>query len=120
MPGIATVVTAVQVETISPTLLSYGKVLPLVAVFERMIAVGMDPAPWEFIPFGGRCSLDLLGERPGNKDVLLGSRGTLLVLGGGSLFLGFVFPGELGSFFCSSTSVCKLPKLGGWLNLVVA
>ena len=88
-----------------------ARFLQLVTIFEGMVTVGMDVAPWIFFPFEGRSWLGLLGERLGDENTLLRSQGTLLVRGRSSLFLGFVIPGELGSLFYVGTLVRKLPEL---------
>ena len=51
---------------------------------------------------------------------LLRSHGALLILVGSSLFLAFVIPGELGSFFCTGVPIRKLPELASRLDLMIA
>ena len=86
----ATVVAAVQADSIIPMLLPDGWVLHLVAVLESVIAVRVDVTPRISLPVGGRDGLGLLGKGLGDEDTLLWSWGALLVLVGSSLVLGVV------------------------------
>ena len=92
----------------------------MATILEGVVTIRMDVAPRIFLPIEGQGGVGLLGERLGDENTLLRSRGALLVLGGSSLFLGFIIPEELGSLFYASASVRKLPELTGGLDLMIA
>ena len=73
MPNDATIVAAIQADPVGPTLLSYGEVLELAAVLERVVAVRMNVAPWVVFSLRGRRRLGLLGKGFGDEDTLVGS-----------------------------------------------
>jgi hypothetical protein len=122
VPGSAAVVATVLTDPISSAVLSDGEVLEHAAVLEQVVAFWMDVAPGITFTFflGSRRGLGLLRKRLGDEDPLVGSRVPLLVLGWSGLVLGFILPGELGSFFSSSAPICKLPELTSRLDAMDA
>ena len=109
LPVESTVVAGTWAGPATLMLRARGEAVHLAAVLEQVVAVGVEVAPWIFIALKSQGRLDLLGERLGDEDALVGTGVPLLALGGDGLVFGFLLPGDSDPLFCAGAAVRELP-----------